>query len=176
MNKADCFNLGYVAKLHGFKGEVSLFFDVTDPNQYSALDAVFIDLGNNLTPFFISSIKSKGKGFFQVKFETVDSEIDAKRILRKDLYLPLKVLPSLGEKNFYDHEVLDFTVIDEEFGECGVVEQVIDYKINPLLQIRYKNKEVLIPLIENLIQKVDREKKTLHIQAPQGLIEMYLSE
>lgn len=176
MNKADCFNLGYVAKLHGFKGEVSLFFDVTDPDQYSSLDAVFIDIGNNLTPFFIKSIKSKGKGFYQVKFETVDSEHDAKRILRKDLYLPLKVLPTLGGTNFYDHEIIGFQVIDEKFGECGTVEQVVDYKINPLLQINYKNKEVLIPLIENLVKKVDRENKTLYIQSPDGLIEMYLAE
>jgi len=176
MNKVDCFNLGYVAKLHGFKGEVSLFFDVSNPEDYSQLDAVFIDIGNNLTPFFIQQIKSKGKGFFQVKFETVDSEHDAKRILRKDLYLPLKLLPELGDKNFYDHEIVGFEVVDEEFGPCGIVEQVVDYKINPLLQIKYKNKEVLIPLIENLVQKVDRANKTLKIKAPSGLIQLYLEE
>ena len=58
MNKADCFNLGYVAKLHGFKGEVSLFFDVTNPSDYFTLDAVYIDINDNLTPFFVESIKA----------------------------------------------------------------------------------------------------------------------
>ena len=38
MKKADCYHLGYVAKLHGFKGEVSFFLDVTDPNEYTKLD------------------------------------------------------------------------------------------------------------------------------------------
>ncbi len=44
MNKADCFHLGYVAKLHGFKGEVSLFLDVTNPSDYQQLDSVFIEM------------------------------------------------------------------------------------------------------------------------------------
>jgi len=52
MNKADCFELGYVAKLHGFKGEVSLFLDVTNPSDYASLDAVFIEINQQLTPFF----------------------------------------------------------------------------------------------------------------------------
>lgn len=176
MNKADCFNLGYVAKLHGFKGEVSLFFDVTNPDDYSQLDAAFIDLGNNLTPFFIQTIKSKGKGFFQVKFENVDSETDAKRILRKDIFLPLTILPDLGDKNFYDHEIIGFEVIDEGYGNCGFVEQVIDYKNNPLFQINFNGKEILIPILDDLVLKVDRSNKQLFIKSPIGLIEMYVEE
>ncbi len=176
MNKADCFNLGYVAKLHGYKGEVSLFFDVTEPLEYEQLDAVFIAIGEHLTPFFIESIKYKGKGFFQVKFDNVNSEIDAKRILRQELYLPLNLLPELGDKNFYDHEIIGYAVEDASFGPCGKVEQVIDYKINPLLQIQFNQKEVLIPLIDGLVSKVDRKNKTLHITAPAGLIEMYVDD
>jgi 16S rRNA processing protein RimM len=176
MNKADCFNLGYVAKLHGFKGEVSLFFDVSEPLEYEQINALFIAIGEHLTPFFIERISYKGKGFFQVKFENVNSEIDAKRILRQELYLPLNMLPELGDKNFYDHEIIGYNVVDEDFGSCGVVSQVIDYKINPLLQLQFKEKEVLIPLIEGLVKKVDRKNKTLFIKSPSGLIEMYVDD
>ena len=38
MQKKDCFYLGIIAKLHGFKGEVSLFLDVTNPEDYLTLD------------------------------------------------------------------------------------------------------------------------------------------
>ena len=174
MDKANCFNLGYVAKLHGFKGEVSLFLDVTNPNEYAELSSVYIDINGNLTPFFISSIKIKNKGFAQVKFEGIDSEIDAKVILRKDLYLPLEVLPPLSGTQFYDFEVEGYTVIDEKFGKVGVLKQVVDLKVNPLLQIDANGKEVLVPLITDLVKKVDREKKELTILAPEGLIALYL--
>ena len=174
MKKADCYHLGYVAKLHGFKGEVSLFLDVTNPDDYETLDAVFIEINGQLSPFFIESFKLKNKGFAAVKFEGVNSEKDARILLRKNLFLPAQILPKLSGKNFYDHEVVGFTVMDESYGEVGKIESVIDLQVNPLLQIMNGNKEVLIPLIEGVVQDVDRKKKIMTIQAPTGLIELYL--
>lgn len=175
MNKADCFHLGYVAKLHGFKGEVSLFLDVTNPEDYETLDAVFIEINGQLSPFFVKSFKLKHKGFAAVKFEGVDTEKDARIILRGNLYLPAQVLPKLSGKHFYDHEVVGFKVIDQNFGEVGIIETVIDLKVNPLLQIMNGSKEVLMPLIDGIVQNVDRKNKTMTIIAPEGLIELYLS-
>lgn len=174
MNKADCFHLGYIAKLHGFKGEVSLFLDVTDPNDYSTLDAVYIDINDQLTPFFVESIKLKNGNFAAVRFEGLNDENSAKKILRKDVYLPAQILPELKGTNFYDHEVVGFKVIDANYGEVGVLEQVVDLPVNPLLQVMNGEKEVLIPFIEGLVTKVDREKKELHVVAPEGLIDLYL--
>ena len=174
MIKADCFHLGYIAKLHGFKGEVSLFLDVTNPNDYASLDAIFIDLGDNLTPFFIESIKLKNKGFAAVKLEGVKDEVSAKKLLRKNVYLPAQILPELDGIHFYDHEVMGFKVIDEVHGDIGELALVIDLKVNPLLQIMKGEKEVLVPLIEGVVKKVDRKNKELHIKAPDGLVELYL--
>ena len=151
MNKKDCFHLGKIAKLHGFKGEVSLLLDVTNPSDYSSLDAIFIDINNHLTPFFIDSIKLKNNGFAAVKFEGVNDEDSARAILRKEVYLPAQILPKLEGIRFYDHEVEGFTVIDEEKGAIGTLEQVIDLKVNPLLQVMKDGKEILIPLLDGLV-------------------------
>jgi len=174
MNKAECFHLGYVAKLHGFKGEVSLFLDVTSPSDYAKIESVFIDINDQLTPFFIDSFKLKNHPFAAVKFEGVDSEKDAKVIERKNLYLPLRFLPELKGTDFYDHEVVGYEVIDVKYGLVGVLESIIDLSINPLIQIMNGEKEILIPLIKESILKVDRESKQLHVDAPEGLIELYL--
>lgn len=174
MNKADCFHLGYIAKLHGFKGEVSLFLDVTNPEDYASLDAIFIDLNDLLTPFFIESIKLKNNGFAALKLEGIDTESDARKLLRKGVYLPDQALPKLSGTRFYDHEVVDFTVVDNRYGPVGTLQQVIDFKSNPLFQIEADGKEVLIPLQSDTVLKVDRKKKELHIQSPKGLIELYL--
>lgn len=174
MNKADCFHLGYVAKLHGYKGEVSLFLDVTNPQDYHGLDMVFIDMNDQLTPFFIEHSMVRNNGYLTVKFESIDTEEAAKRIVRRKVYLPAEILPELEGVHFYDHEVIGFKVIDVHFGEVGVLDMIIDNKVNPLLQIDHNGTEVLIPLIEGLVQKVDRKKKELHVEAPEGLIELYV--
>lgn len=174
MNKADCFHLGYVAKLHGFKGEVSLFFDVTNPEDYTSLDALFIEINGQLTPFFIESLKLKNKGFAAVKIEGVDTENDARLLLRKNIYLPASILPELKGTNFYDHEIIGFQVEDSEHGNIGKVIQVIDLAANPLIQIEKDGTELLLPLQDGIILEVDRKKQLLKVAAPPGLVELYL--
>jgi 16S rRNA processing protein RimM len=98
MQKADCYHLGYIAKLHGFKGEVSFFLDVTDPFEYEGLKQVYVDINGFLTPFFIKSINLRPKGFATVKLEGVETENDAQSLVRKNLYLPLADLPQLSDK------------------------------------------------------------------------------
>ena len=170
----DCYYLGLIAKLHGFKGEVSLFLDVSNPAEYQELDALYLDIDGTLTPFFIEGFKLKNKGFASIKFEGIESEAAAKRLLKKKAYLPLSILPELDQSSFYDHEVIGYKVSDELKGDIGVVVDVIDMTANPLLQIDYNGTEILIPIFDGLISKVDRKKKELYIKAPEGLIELYL--
>jgi 16S rRNA processing protein RimM len=174
MNKADCYHLGYIAKLHGFKGEVSFFLDVTDTSEYINLKQVYIDINGFLTPFFIQSFQIKPKSFATVKLEGIESESDALPLLRKNLYLPSSELPVLSGKQFYDHEVVGFKVIDISYGEVGTIVQIIDLPVNPLIQVDAKGKEVLIPFVQDLIQEVDRESQILKVKAPEGLIGIYL--
>ena len=174
MNKADCFHLGYVAKLHGFKGEVSLFLDVTNPDDYTSLDAVYIDINNQLTPFFVSQFKLKQKGFAAVKFEGVDTENDARVILRKDVYLPASILPELTGTQFYDHEIAGYDVVDTVHGNIGIMVQVIDLTANPLFQIMKGETEILVPIRDGVVKEVDRVNKKITIETPPGLVELYL--
>jgi 16S rRNA processing protein RimM len=176
MEKSETFHLGYVAKLHGFKGEVSLFLDVTDPSIYRNLEMIYIDVNEQLIPHFIQSIKLKNKGFAAVKFEGVDTEEQAKKILRKSIHLPAERLPELKGNEFYDHEVVGFTVTDEKCGHVGELLAVIDHAVNPLLQIMRDGIEILVPLSKQTVKKVDRLNKTLHILAPDGLIDLYLGK
>jgi 16S rRNA processing protein RimM len=117
----------------------------------------------------------KTKGFVAVKFQGIKSEQDAQRILKKPVYLPEAFLQELDQTSFYDHEIIGYTVIDEVHGNVGVVENVIDMAANPLLQLSKDGVEVLIPIFEGLVQKVQRKKKELYVKAPEGLIDLYLS-
>jgi 16S rRNA processing protein RimM len=171
----DCYYLGLIAKLHGFKGEVSLFLDVTHPADYQGLDALYLDINGQLTPFFIEGFKLKNKGFAAIKFEGIATEEAAQRLVKKKAYLPLEVLPELDQSSFYDHEIIGFQVFDTTRGAIGVVEDVIDMTANPLLQINLNGTEILVPIFAGLIQKVERKKKELYIQAPEGLIDLYLT-
>ncbi len=90
------------------------------------------------------------------------------------MYLPLQLLPKLTGNKFYYHEVIGFSIHDTEKGRIGIITSINDRSAQPLFVIDADGKEVLIPMIDEFIQKVDRTKKEIILQIPQGLIDLYL--
>lgn len=168
----DCFQLGKITKPFGYKGEVVFFLDVDEPMDYAELDSVFVEQNGKLLPYFIESINIKGNKAV-VRFEDLTAE-ESTKLIGKNLYLPLSVLPKLTGKKFYFHEIINFAVVDSKKGNIGNIVSVIDYPAQPLFQIMNGETEILIPIMDQIIDTVDRENKTISITAPEGLIDIYL--
>ena len=175
MDLKDSIYIGQIAKLHGYKGGVSLFLDVTHPEEYMEMESFFVEIDGILTPFFVESFKLKNKGFAAVKFQGVDSEQEARSLLKKKVFIPESELKELDESNFYDHEVIGYEVEDVVKGGIGKVTAIADLKQNPLFVIEFKDKEILLPIFDGFIVKVDRKLKRLIVKAPDGLIDLYLN-
>jgi len=90
------------------------------------------------------------------------------------LYLLEENLPPLKEDQFYFHDVIGFTVIDQERGELGLVGKVLEYSTSNLFSIPVGDKEILIPISDETITKVDKKAKEIHVVCPDGLIDLYL--
>jgi 16S rRNA processing protein RimM len=174
MQKKDCFYLGKIVKKYSFKGEVLVKLDTDEPEFYENLDALFIDLRNNLVPFFIESSQLHKSELLRIKFEEVDSEQDADSILKCDVYLPLQALPKLEDDKFYFHEVIGYKVEDVNFGVVGIVKSINDHTSQALFEIDRDGTEILIPLNDAFIKKVDKKKKLILVETPEGLIDLYL--
>lgn len=176
IKKDDCYYLGKVFKTVGLDGQLHVYLDTTNPEEYYHLESVFLDLKGQLTPFFISEIKHQSKNKALVFIEDIESVHEAEKLVGADMYLPLKNLPPLDDRSFYFHEIEGFEVIDELKGTIGIAKEVLDLPNNPIIVVLNGEIEILIPNRKSYINKVDRVAKKLHISAPEGLIEMYLEE
>ncbi|MBP5547269.1 MAG: 16S rRNA processing protein RimM [Bacteroidales bacterium] len=172
MTQEQCYQLGKITKSFGFKGQVIFFLDVDTPEDYASLDAVFVEVKGNLVPYFIKEININGNKAI-VRFEDISAE-QALALVGCNLFLPLEMLPKLTGNKFYYHEIIGWSVIDSEKGDIGTIASVIDYPAQALFQIMKNEKEILVPIIDQVIKKVDREEKTIYIEAPNGLIDLYL--
>ena len=174
MKKEDCFYLGKIVKKYSFKGEVLLKLDTDQPELYEQLDALFLDLNHSLIPYFIEKAQLHKSDVLRIKFEDVSTEGAAEELLKKEVYLPLNLLPKLEGNRFYYHEVIGFEVIDENFGSVGLISGINDTTAQALFEIDREGTEVLIPLNDDIIRSVDRNKKTVTVHTPPGLIDLYL--
>ncbi len=175
MRKEDCFYLGKIVKKHSFKGEVVIKLDTDEPELYENMESVFVDLGGNLIPFFIEKSSLSRETMLRVKFEDVNTEADADTMIKSGIYLPLNLLPKLEGNKFYFHEVIGFLVVDEQYGEVGIVKSINDNAAQPLFEIEKDGKEIFIPLTDDFIKKIDRENKKIQVKTPEGLIDLYLN-
>lgn len=174
MKKEDCFYLGKIVKKYSFKGELLAKLDTDEPELYENLDAIFVSLRNNLVPFFIESCQLHKSDLLRIKFEEVDTEEDADALMKSDLFLPLELLPKLEGNKFYFHEIIGFTIKDQDFGNVGIIKGINDSTAQALFEIDRDGIEILIPMNDEFIIEVNRDSKTILVNTPSGLIDLYL--
>ena len=175
MTIKDCFFLGKIVKKYSFKGELLAKLDTDEPAIYENLDAIFIDLNSTLVPFFVEKSQLHKSNLLRLKFDDINNEEDAEALLKSDLYLPLDLLPKLEGDKFYFHEIINFQLVDENFGYVGIIRGVNDSTAQALLEVDREGIEILIPINDDFIKKIDRVNKNITVNTPEGLIELYLS-
>lgn len=175
MEKKDCFLLGYITKVHGYKGKLVFYLDVDTPVEYYKMESVLIDINNIPVPFFIDSIEPLAHGSNEVVVKLTDIKTleEAEKLVRSRLYQPLGMLPPLTGNKFYFHEIIDFDVIDEKHGHIGKVHSVIEMPQYGILAVHKDDKEMLVPAIDEFITKVCRKERKIQVQIPGGMLDIY---
>lgn len=174
MRKEDCFYLGKIVKKYSFKGDVLVKLDTDQPEMFEEMESVLVEKRNKLIPFFIVDSYLHKSDLLRIQFEDIDSEEDAEALIGSDLYLPLEILPKLSGNQFYYHEIIGFSAQDQSFGIIGEITGVNDLTPQALFEIDRNGIQILIPITDDFIQKVDRKNKTIFLDVPEGLIEIYL--
>lgn len=154
---------------HGLKGEVTAI--LTQEIELSQVNYFFVEVSENLVPFFIHSFSDRGdKTFF--KFEEVDSVKTAESIKGCNIYLPKSLRPKLKRGEFYDDEIVGFNVEDKTLGMLGRITEVSANNSNKLLKLMYGNKELLIPTNGPFVNIINNTKKLITVDLPEGFLDM----
>ncbi len=174
MRLEDCFYLGTIVSKFSYKGEVLAKLDTDAPEDFLGMESVFLLQGKQLIPFFIERTRLQKSNLLRIKFEDIEDEPAADLLMKKELYLPLALLPSLEGNKFYYHEILNFTALDQNQNAIGIIKGVNDQTAQALLIIEAQGgNEVLVPLHDDFIVLLNRDKKTLQLQLPDDFLSLY---
>ena len=173
MLKEECFFLGTIVGKYSFKGEILAKLDTDNPDSYLNIDSLLIETQKGLVPYFIDRSRLHKSSLLRLKFEGIDSESEADSLIKKDLFLPLNMLPPLYGNQFYFHEITGFTAIDQFEKEIGSIKNVNDSGPQPLFVIDSEGTEILIPVHDNFIKNLNRKEKKMHLDLPEGLLDIF---
>ncbi|SEA58132.1 16S rRNA processing protein RimM [Arachidicoccus rhizosphaerae] len=168
--------VGKLVATHGIKGDLIVEHALGEQLKSGALSrvkAVFIEpVKGSYIPYFVEKITVKNQGEWLLKLEGTQTKEAAKLLTRKNLWLERSVFDSLIE-GFQPVSLIGYTVMDN--GRLlSEVEEVIEQPHQILLKITYQEKEVLIPLHSETLKSVDPKGRKVHVELPDGLLEIYL--
>lgn len=174
MRKEDCYFLGRITRTHGLAGNVVLKLDTDQPELYNKLESIFVEINGLLVPFFIEK-QSWQKADTKILSFKNSTEALVEQSVGKNVFLPLSTLPVLSGKQFYYHEVIGYSIYDENNEFCGIIKEVNDQTAQHYFILDLNGKEVVIPIIKDWILAVNREEKSIQMQLPEGLMDVFLT-
>jgi 16S rRNA processing protein RimM len=170
---AEYRNIGKLASTFGVKGEMILMHHLGKKTSLKNIEAIFIEAKKDeMLPYFIEYAKIKTEKEIFLKLEGINSKETAQKLLQKEVWLTEEAFEKHAGKSA-PISFVGFHLIDKE-NDLGEIAEVIEQPHQILCKIIISGKEALIPIHERTLQKIDKKKKQLHVELPDGLLEVYL--
>ena len=165
-------SIGKIVSSFGLNGELILQHHLGKKTSLKGLEVLFIEKNKDeMLPYFITSTRIKNENEIYLQLEGIDVKEKAKVVLQKQVWL--------GEEDFDKYaaksspiSLLGYHIINEE-KDLGEILEVIEQPHQLLCRINLNEKEVLIPIHEETLRKVDRKKREVHVELPDGLLDIY---
>lgn len=165
-------DIGYISKTHGLKGHVILRVHEDLEINTEEVKSLFLELNASQVPYFVEECRPNNVGYI-VKLEGINAVEDSKKMIGKKVF---SLLDFIIENENPLHDFIGYAIIDAIHGNIGTITSIDDKTNNVVAQILHPNgKEIMLPFNDDLIEEIDNDTQTITFNAPEGLIDMYLS-
>lgn len=168
--KQKYFEIGQIVNTFGIKGMVKVNPFTDDIYQFEKLDTILVEKKENLQEMQIEEVKySKNQVLLKLKgIETVE---EAEKYRNCYLKIPRDKAKKLPEGTYFIADLIGLEVITDENVLLGQVEDIYNSGANDIYVIKNNlGKQILLPAIKEVIQKIDLEQEKIIVHLIKGLI------
>ena len=161
--------LGELIKPHGIRGELKiLFFNEASRTLKNNQEVYLTTLNDKLFEYKVEKISYSLKKN-RIKFFEIDTVEDAEKMRGWSVCILRSDLPKLSDDEYYLNDLIDYNLNDSFGKSYGLVLDVLSLPANNVLNISFNNTEYLIPLIDDVVLKIDHKNKIIIIDPIEGL-------
>lgn len=164
----ELIKIGKVGKTHGFKGHLKMHIDEFYMPDFVDMKAIFIQQ----LPYFILHKDINTLAQAIVLLEDIDTKEKAQRLQGAEIYAKEDDLTEILEEEEYQ-ELIGYEIIDNKQGSIGIIEHIIEMPFQIMAQLFIDKKEILIPLNDDFILKINPDKKQVKMQLPEGFLSIF---
>ena len=167
----DHVKIGTIVSKHGYKGFIKITTSSFNFDKLPLIKHLFIDINSCFIPFRIDEIKSFSDNLLILKLSEVNNDKEAEDLIFKNIFIDSKSYEPIEGKSFFYNELVNFSVYSNS-KKVGVIDNINAKLPQPVFEVLIKSIKVMIPIHEDLIEKIDKKNKIIHIDIPDGLIEI----
>ena len=165
-------SIGKIAATFGYKGELILRHHLGKKSSLKGLETIFVEeRKDELLPHFLVQTKIKNDEEIYITLEGITSKESAQRLVQKQVWLIEEEFHKYAGKSA-PISYLGYHIVDNG-QDIGEVLEVIEQPHQLLCRIDLNGKEALIPIHEETLLKIDKRKKLLLVDLPDGLLEIF---
>lgn len=165
----DILEVGKIINTHGLRGEVKVAAWTDTPDVFEDLKTVYIKRSGSTTPLTISNIKYQ-KNNLIVKFKEFNDINEVEPLKNSVLYAERSELGELPEGVYYIADLIGLTVKKENGEIIGKLKDVLQTGANDIYEVsREGKKDLLIPVLKDVVLSVDFEAKEITVRLLDGL-------
>ena len=166
------YKVGKIVNTHGIRGEVRVISTTDTEERYQVGEQLFLFREKqDVLPLTIASYR-RHKNFDLLSFEGYPNINDVESFRDGILKISEKQLRELDEHEYYYHEIIGLTVVDEDDKEIGKITEILSPGANDVWVVKRKGqKDALIPYIESVVKDIDLTEGIVHVEIPEGLLD-----
>jgi 16S rRNA processing protein RimM len=163
--------LGRITKVNGYQGAVIVKLEKIFFENIPKMESVFLEIEGRPVPFFISDSEYSGADILKLKFEDYNSVEKISEFTGCRVFLTSGIP---AENNSDDiQNLIGYKVLIHNDILIGTITEVIPNPGQWLLNVYSPgNKKILIPFHEHFIVSIDKMKKNILMDIPEGLTEI----
>ena len=163
--------LGRITKAQGYEGAVSIRLERSFTDKIPDMKSVFLEIEGKPVPFFISESDSPATGVLILKFEGYNSLREISDFAGCRVFLDASEGNKIPDSELFD--ITGFKITSADKSIKGTITEIIENPGQWLVRLRTDHgKELLIPFHEDLIIEIDKRKKLITMDLPEGLTEI----
>lgn len=167
--------IGKIVKAQGLVGELKVIPFSGNPNDLSSFQNFILARGSAEQVYTVEKCRAHGK-FAIVKLREISDRDEAESQIGAEVLVLKSQMPILTADEFYWHDMVGMKVVTEQGQELGKVTSLIATGGKDVLVITGQEQEYLIPVLQEIIVRQDKEAGILVIAPMAGLLEMNLPD
>lgn len=162
--------VGRISGTHGLKGALRFRPDNPDSETLEQVKRVFLERGGEPREFRITSMTPLNAATRRITLEGI-ADIDAAEALKGAVVmLADEDVPAAKPGEFYYYEAIGCEVFLTDGSRLGAIEEVFSNGAQDIWVVRDGEREVLVPVIEDIVKAMDFAARRVTIEAIPGLL------